>query len=85
MSWFHTHAHSEFSCLDGMADIDAMVAKAAAMGQPAVGLTDHGNMAGSFALYKAARTHDLKAFPGPGDPGSARPEPGWRWRPETAR
>lgn len=62
--FFHTHVHSEFSCLDGMADVGELVAKAASMGQPAIALTDHGNMSGVFQLYKAAAKHDLKPFMG---------------------
>lgn len=53
-----------FSALDGMQGIDAMVEKAASLGQPALGLTDHGYMSGTFSLYKACRTHDIKPFPG---------------------
>lgn len=47
-----------------MQSVEAMVAKAASLGQPALGLTDHGYMSGSFSLYKACRKHDLKPFPG---------------------
>lgn len=62
--FFHTHVHSEFSCLDGMADIPTMVAKAAKMGQPGIALTDHGNMSGVFQLYKSAKRHGLAPFLG---------------------
>lgn len=62
--WFHTHVHSEFSCLDGMSKVDRLVAKAAANGQPAIGLTDHGNMAGTVQLYEAAKQHGILPFPG---------------------
>ena len=62
--FFHTHVHSEFSCLDGMADIGRMVAKAAQLGQPGIALTDHGNMSGVFTLYNAARKHGIKPYLG---------------------
>ncbi len=62
--FFHTHVHSEFSCLDGMADIPTLVDKAQRMGQPAIGITDHGNMSGVFQLYKEARKKDLVPFLG---------------------
>jgi len=64
MTWFSAHSHSEFSTLDGMQSVDAMVEKAASLGQPALGLTDHGYMTGAFSLYKACRQHDMKPFPG---------------------
>ncbi len=43
-SFTHLHTHTEFSMLDGAARVDALVAKAAADGMPALGITDHGNM-----------------------------------------
>ena len=52
-NFFHTHVHSEFSCLDGMADISAMAAKAKKFEQPALAITDHGNRSGCFQLYKS--------------------------------
>ena len=60
----HLHAHSEYSLLDGACKIDAMAARAAALGQPALGLTDHGVMNGAVDLYKAAKKHGLKPIVG---------------------
>ena len=62
--FFHTHVHSEFSCLDGMADIPTLVSKAAKLGQPGIALTDHGNMSGVFQLYQEAKKHSLAPFLG---------------------
>ncbi len=56
----HLHAHSEYSLLDGACKIDAMAARAAELGQPALGLTDHGVMNGAVDLYKACRKHGIK-------------------------
>ena len=47
-----------------MASVDVLAAKAAEMGQPALALTDHGNMSGTFQLYKAAKRHGLAPFLG---------------------
>ncbi len=41
--------------LDGASRVGDVVAAAAADGQPAIGITDHGNMYGVLALYAAAR------------------------------
>ncbi len=49
----HLHVHSEYSLLDGACKIDALAERAAAFGQPALGLTDHGVMNGAIELYKA--------------------------------
>jgi DNA polymerase III subunit alpha len=62
--FFHVHAHSEFSCLDGTGTVEGMVEKAAALDQPALALTDHGNMAGAIRLYKQCQKHGITAFPG---------------------
>ena len=58
-SFVHLHLHTEFSMLDGAARIAEVVATAAADGQPAVGITDHGNMYGVLDFYRAARDLDL--------------------------
>jgi DNA polymerase-3 subunit alpha len=60
----HLHAHSEYSLLDGHCKIEAMAARAAEMGQPALGLTDHGVMNGAVDLYKACKKHDIKPIAG---------------------
>src|SRR6476660_9464931 len=54
-SFTHLHLHTEFSMLDGAARIDEVVAAAVADGQPAIGITDHGNMYGVLDFYRAAR------------------------------
>ncbi len=60
----HLHAHSEYSLLDGACKIDAMAARAAELGQPALGLTDHGVMNGAVDLYKACHKHGIKPIVG---------------------
>jgi DNA polymerase-3 subunit alpha len=60
----HLHAHSEYSLLDGACKIEAMAARAAEMGQPALGLTDHGVMNGAVELYKACNKHGIKPIVG---------------------
>ncbi|MBI1999398.1 MAG: PHP domain-containing protein, partial [Parcubacteria group bacterium] len=40
--FIHLHTHSHYSLLDGMSQIDEMVARAREFGMPALGLTDHG-------------------------------------------
>jgi DNA polymerase-3 subunit alpha len=55
----HLHLHTEFSMLDGAARIPDVIATAKADGQPAVGITDHGNMYGVLDFYRAARNAEL--------------------------
>ena len=63
-SFTHLHLHTEFSMLDGAARIGEVVARAASDGQPAVGITDHGNMYGVLDFYKAARDAGVKPIIG---------------------
>jgi DNA polymerase III subunit alpha len=58
-SFVHLHLHTEYSMLDGAARVHDVVATAAADGQPAIGITDHGNMYGVIDFYRAAREADL--------------------------
>jgi DNA polymerase-3 subunit alpha len=60
----HLHVHSEYSLLDGACKIDALAERAAAFGQPALGLTDHGVMNGAVEHYKACRKHGIKPIVG---------------------
>ncbi len=54
-SFVHLHQHTEYSMLDGAARIGDVVASAVADGQPAMGITDHGNMYGILDFYKECR------------------------------
>ena len=62
--WFHCHVHSEYSVLDGMAKVHELAYRAATFGQPALALTDHGVMSGTFQLYKECKANDIIPFPG---------------------
>ena len=63
-SFAHLHVHTEFSMLDGASRLDELVAKAADDGQPAIGMTDHGNMYGTLDFYKECRRHGIKPIIG---------------------
>ena len=60
----HLHVHSEFSILDGACRIPALAARAAELEMPAVGLTDHGSLAGAVQLYKEASKQGVKPIIG---------------------
>ncbi len=63
-SFVHLHLHTEYSMLDGAARVPEVVATAVADGQPAVGITDHGNMYGVLDFYRAARDAGVKPIIG---------------------
>src|SRR4051794_16771450 len=50
--------------LDGAARIKEVIAAAVADGQPAIGITDHGNMYGVLDFYKEARKQGIKPIIG---------------------
>ena len=63
-SFTHLHVHTEYSMLDGAARIKEVVAAAASDGQPALGITDHGNMYGILDFYKECRNQGIKPILG---------------------
>src|SRR3954449_9702113 len=63
-SFVHLHVHSEYSILDGACRIPALAAQAAEFEMPAVGLTDHGSMAGAIELYREAGKQGVKPLLG---------------------
>ena len=60
----HLHVHSEYSLLDGACKIDRLAERAAELGMPALGLTDHGVMNGAVEHYKACRAAGIKPIIG---------------------
>jgi len=60
----HLHVHSEYSILDGACRIPALAARAAEFEMPAVGLTDHGSMAGAIELYRETQKQGVKPLLG---------------------
>lgn len=59
-SFVHLHNHTEYSMLDGAARIKPMVEEAARLGQPAIGISDHGYLFGAFEFYKACQDVGIK-------------------------
>ncbi|HID66585.1 MAG TPA: PHP domain-containing protein, partial [Aquificaceae bacterium] len=56
----HLHLHTQFSLLDGAIKIDELVKKAKEYGFKAVGMSDHGNLFGSYKFYKALKAENIK-------------------------
>jgi DNA polymerase-3 subunit alpha len=60
----HLHVHTQYSLLDGACRVDELVKKAASLGMPALGMTDHGNMFGAIHFYKACQKANIKPIIG---------------------
>src|SRR5258708_15317874 len=52
-SFCHLHTHTQYSLLDGASRIADLIKRASKMNQPALAITDHGNMFGAIEFYKA--------------------------------
>src|SRR5688500_19777249 len=83
MSFVHLHCHSEYSLLDGADRIDSLIARALELEQPALAITDHGNMHAAWEFQEKAKKAKIKpilgmeAYVAPGDRKlKARPAPG---------
>jgi len=63
-NFVHLHNHSDYSLLDGAMKTGAMAKRAADLGQPALALTDHGNMFGAVEFYKACTDQGIKPIIG---------------------
>src|SRR5262249_51613954 len=85
----HLHNHTTYSLLDGAQRLDEMIDRAAADGQQAIAITDHGNLFGvlEFAREAAKRSVrpiiGIEAYVAPGSrhdrgttpPGGSRQKP----------
>ncbi|MCB5364838.1 DNA polymerase III subunit alpha [Pusillimonas sp. CC-YST705] len=60
----HLRVHSEFSVVDSTVRISSLVKKAVGFNQPALALTDLGNLFGLIKFYKAARGKGVKPIAG---------------------
>lgn len=63
-NFVHLHVHSEFSLLDGACRIKKLVQKVKDLGQPAIAITDHGNMYGVVDFYKECKAMGVKPIIG---------------------
>lgn len=60
----HLHVHTDNSLLDGAASVKKLVARAKALGQPALAITDHGNMFGVIDFVEACKGAGIKPILG---------------------
>ncbi|MDH5740867.1 MAG: PHP domain-containing protein, partial [Nitrospira sp.] len=63
-SFVHLHLHTQFSLLDGANQIEPLVRQIKSFNQPAVAMTDHGNMFGAVEFYRKAKDAGVKPIIG---------------------
>ncbi len=60
----HLHCHSHYSLLDGASKIPALTKRVAALGMPAIAITDHGNLYGAVELMREAKAAGIQPIVG---------------------
>ncbi|MGB5447275.1 MAG: PHP domain-containing protein, partial [Psychromonas sp.] len=63
-TFIHLRVHSDFSMVDGVTKVKPLVAKAAALGMPALAITDQTNFCGLVKFYSAAHGAGIKPIVG---------------------
>jgi DNA polymerase-3 subunit alpha len=64
MSFVHLHCHSEYSLLDGANRIDDLIRRAKEFEQPALAITDHGNLHAAWEFQESAKKAGVKPIIG---------------------
>jgi DNA polymerase-3 subunit alpha len=73
VSFVHLHCHSEYSLLDGANRVDDLIRRAQELEQPALAITDHGNLHAAWEFQEKAKKAGVKpiigmeAYVAPGD------------------
>jgi DNA polymerase III subunit alpha len=60
----HLHVHTEFSLLDGAAEIEKLIKRTSELGMKSLAITDHGNMYGVLRFTKTAKKYGIKPIIG---------------------
>ncbi len=60
----HLHLHTEYSLLDGACRIEELLDRAAALGMPAVAVTEHGNLFSAIQFYDQAKKRGIRPILG---------------------
>ena len=64
MSFVHLHCHSEYSLLDGANRIEDLIRRAKEFEQPALAITDHGNLHAAWEFQESAKKAGIKPIIG---------------------
>ncbi|MBI2007615.1 DNA polymerase III subunit alpha [Candidatus Saccharibacteria bacterium] len=60
----HLHNHTQYSLLDGLTKVPALMERVAELGMEAIAMTDHGLMSGAIEFYKSAQENGVKPIIG---------------------
>jgi DNA polymerase-3 subunit alpha len=62
--YVHLHNHTQYSLLDGLTKVPALIDRVKELGMDSVAMTDHGTMSGIIEFYKAAKSEGIKPIIG---------------------
>lgn len=62
--YVHLHNHTQYSLLDGLTKVPALVKRVKEQGMTAVAMTDHGTLSGTIEFYKEAHAAGVKPIIG---------------------
>ncbi len=62
--YVHLHNHTQYSLLDGLTKVPALMEVVQKSGMEAVAITDHGTLSGAIEFYKSAHAHKIKPIIG---------------------
>ncbi len=60
----HLHNHTQYSLLDGLTKVPALIDRVKKLGMESVAITDHGTMSGVIEFYKTAKESDVRPIIG---------------------
>ena len=63
-NFVHLHNHTQYSLLDGLTKVPALIDRVKQLGMNSVAVTDHGTMSGVVEFYKAAKANDVRPIIG---------------------
>src|ERR1700733_2641183 len=62
--YVHLHNHTQYSLLDGLTKVPALLDYVQESGMTAVAMTDHGTLSGTIEFYEEALKHEVKPIIG---------------------
>jgi len=62
--YVHLHNHTQYSLLDGLTKVPALIKRVKEMGMNSVAITDHGTMSGAIEFYEQANAAGIKPLIG---------------------
>jgi DNA polymerase-3 subunit alpha len=62
--YVHLHNHTQYSLLDGLTKVPALIDRVKDLGMESVAMTDHGTMSGVIEFYKAAQAASINPIIG---------------------